>query len=231
MEVIKDNTKRGKNIILAFIVAAGIDILSILIIFYQNSILPAYDLGEVSGEKIELLDYIVSASGIAQFISNVVIIILFLSWFRRAYGNLIRLKYNQLEYTETSVVWGFFIPLISLVRPIKTAKEIYIYTQRAIKHNNDSYQIKNGVSFIPLWWIAYIINGMIGNYTSKVYDKANTIQLYIEANNIYMFSDVCNIIAICLALFMINKITKLESLFNEVYYSRTAVDEIGILED
>lgn len=125
MELIRNNAQRSKNALLGFLLFGIVYLISIIISLYQNSILENHP-DDI--EKLEFTDLLTSTIGIAQIASFIVCIVLFLMWFRRAYGNLIRLNYNSLEYFETGSVWGYFIPFINWVRPIRTVKEIFINT-------------------------------------------------------------------------------------------------------
>lgn len=226
-KIIRDNSKRSNNILIAFLVFSIIYVASISISLYQNSVLRDHP---NAIDKIEFTDLLVGLVGIAQTIIFIVCIVLFLRWIRRAYGNLIRLNYYPLDYSETGSVWGYFIPFVNWVRPISTTKEIFINTQRAIKKHNSNYQMQQDSSFIIFWWVAYLINGAIGRYASKQYNKAFDIESYIEANNIMVVSDVISFIPLALVIYLIVKLSKLETLLLETYLSNKEINTIGIEE-
>lgn len=225
-KLVKDNTLRSKHVLIAFAVLAGIDALSIGLSFYQNSVLKAYELGGYSDEYITNLDYVTMFLGILQFMCIVTIIILFIMWFRRAYGNLIRLEVNM-DYTENGAVWGYFIPFVNWVRPIKTMREIYVKTQRAIKQYDSALVLDKNTTFIAIWWIIYIANGVVGNFASKAMNRATTIDEFVDANNIYIVSDLIDILSIALAVVVVQKISKLELSLKKVDTSLSLIDQIG----
>jgi hypothetical protein len=229
MNPIKDNTKRSKDVLIAFAILAGIDIISILLGLYQNKALAKYDIGEYSEENFNILDSVVSILGVVQFVCIIIVIVLFIKWFRRAYGNLIRLNVIM-EYSENQVVWGYFIPFINWVRPAKTAKEIYIKTQKIIKTYQESLIVDKDTNLITLWWIIYLINGVISRVASKNIQRAETIDAYIEANTIYIFSDVWDILSIGLAILVVQKISKLELILKNTDTSTSLIDQIGTTE-
>ncbi len=135
-----------------------------------------------------------------------------------------------MEYSENTAVWGYFIPFLNWVRPIRTVKEIYIKTQEAIKTYQESLLIDRNIGFILVWWIAYLINGVIGNVASKFIERADTIEKYVEANKIYIFSDIWDILSIALAILVIQKISKLESTLKNTDKSKSLIDQIGSTE-
>ncbi|PIA78114.1 hypothetical protein BFR04_07735 [Gaetbulibacter sp. 4G1] len=225
-ELIKDNTLRSKYTLIVFAVLAGVDVLSVGLTFYQNSVFKSYEQNDYSEEFITNLDYATIFLGILQFICIITLIVLFIKWFRRAYGNLIRLEI-RMDYTENGAVWGYFIPFINWVRPIKTMKEIYIKTQKAIKEYDSTLVLDQNLNFIAIWWIIYIANGVVGNFASKAMNRAITIDEFIDANNIYIISDLVDILSIALAVIVIQKISKFELLLKKVDKSLSLIDQIG----
>lgn len=228
MDTIRNNSSRSKNALIGFMIMGIVLLFSSITTLYQNSVIKNHpeDL-----EKLELTDYLSMVSGITQLVIFIVCIVLFLMWFRRAYGNLIRLNYNSLEYSETGSVWGYFIPFVNWIRPISTAKEIFINTQRAVKRHNDNYNMQQDTSFIIFWWVSYLINGVFSRYVTKKYDKAFDLESIAEANNLMIISDILTFIPLALVIYFIVKISKLETLLLETYSSRSIIDEIGIKED
>ncbi len=226
MKALKDNTLRSKHVILAFTLTALIDMVSVSLNLYQNSVLKGYEIGTYNSDRINLLDNITIALGIIQFIIFVTTIVLFIKWFRRAYGNLIRLNVSM-AYSENSAIWGYFIPIINWVRPIKTMKEIFLKTQQTIKAYSSNIQMDQNTGFITLWWIIYLINGGVANVASKQMNRADTIDAFIEANNIYVFSDLLDLLAIGLAIYVVQRIAKLELILIKTDTSLSLIDQIG----
>ncbi|PQV47904.1 uncharacterized protein DUF4328 [Jejuia pallidilutea] len=227
MSELRDNSVRSKHILIIFTVLALIDISQIGFHLYQNNVLEGYENGAYTLELIELLDTVSVALGLLQTLCIVATVVFFIRWFRRAYGNLIRLKVDM-EYDESKAVWGYFIPFINWVRPVKTMKEVYLKTQDTLKNYDSNLIVDDNTGFIVLWWVIYIINGIVGNYASKVLDKANTIETFIEANNAYIVADLVDLASITLAIIVIQKVTKLEISLKKVDKSVSVIDQIGM---
>ena len=224
--LIKDNTLRSKYVLLFFAVLAGIDALSIGLSLYQNSVLKGYEMGDYTDDYITNLDYATMFIGILQFMGFVAIAVLFIKWFRRAYANLIRLE-AKMDYTENAAVWGYFIPFVNWVRPVKTMKEIFIKTQNTIKTYDSTLVFDNNTGFIAAWWVVYLINGFIANYASRTMTRANTIDDFIAANNVYIFADLFDIASIALAVIVVQRIAKLELSLLKIDKSVSIIDQIG----
>lgn len=227
MSELRDNTDRSKHILIIFAVLALVDISQIGFHLYQNNVLEGYESGAYTLELIELLDTVSVVLGLLQTLCIVATIVFFIRWFRRAYGNLIRLNVGM-DYDESKAVWGYFIPLINWVRPVKTMKEIYLKTQDTLKNYDSHLVVDNSTGFIVLWWVVYIINGIVGNYASKVLDKADTIETFVEANNAYIVADLVDLASIALAIIVIQKVAKLELSLKKADKSLSVIDQIGM---
>jgi hypothetical protein len=225
-EEIKDNSQRSKDITMVFYTFIAIDIIAILLIIYQSYVLQSYEENPINMSTIELLDIVVPVMRIVQFVIHIVSIVFFVRWFKRAYGNLIR-KHQPMEYSENGSAWGFFIPIVSLYRPITTAKEIYLKTQYAIREYNSNLKVDTDTSFIVIWWVFMIFNNMFSSYASRKYDRAFDIASFVDANAYAIISDVIDVVGIVLVLYVIHKITKVETLLRDTNESVSSIDEIG----
>ena len=78
-----------------------------------------------------------------------------------------------------------------------------------------------------MWWVIYIANGVVGNFASKAMNRASTIDEFVDANNIYIVSDLIDILSIALAVIVIQKISKLELSLKKVDKSMSLIDQIG----
>ncbi|MCF7561492.1 DUF4328 domain-containing protein [Sabulilitoribacter multivorans] len=227
MDLIRDNSQRSKYVLVLLGILAFFDLLSVGFNYYQNMVLEGYEFGEYTDEYIENLDYLSIVISLTYFSSFIITIVLFIQWFRRAYGNLIRLDVNM-EYTENGSVWGYFIPFINWVRPIKTMKEIYLKTQKVIKEYNSTLVFNKNTEFIVVWWVIYLINGFIANFASKQMNRATTIDEFISANNVYIFSDLVDVVSIGFAILVIQKVSKLELILRETDTSLSLINQIGV---
>jgi O-antigen/teichoic acid export membrane protein len=122
---IKDNSQRAKMVLIIFWVLIALTLAGLLTTYFQLLLFKRIQLGEyVSEEEAGRSDAIQVVMGIAQIGIYIFSIVVFLNWFRRAYGNLHRLAVRDLQHTETMSVWCWFIPIIGLFRPVKIMKEI-----------------------------------------------------------------------------------------------------------
>lgn len=225
-EEIRDNSQRSKDIIIVFFIALCINIVIILLTIYQSYTLNNYDFSQSDLSTIEWLDVVVPIAYYVRLTTYLVTIVLFLRWFKRAYGNLVR--YNlPMKHSENIAIWGFFIPLINLYHPYQTGKEIYLKTQYAIKKHNSIYRVDKDTSFVAVWWILYIVNNVFSRFASKELEVASDIPSFIDANGYVIISNGISILAIVAVLYFIYKVKKVETLFRETNMSVSEIDEIG----
>lgn len=149
--------------------------------------------------------------GLVQLGLYVTSIVVFLNWFRRAYGNLHSVGIHNIKYKESMAVWAWFIPIIWFYRPVQIMNEIWIKTQERIKKLDSSYVIKSGGLIIGLWWTLFILSNFVGRYVLKSTIKQDTIQQLIEGSKATIILDIMQIPEALLVIFIINKLSKMES--------------------
>jgi len=207
-----DNSKRAKNLIIVFCVLIGLTIVGLFTGYNELQILKKAQIGElVSEQEADMSDLIQGVIGIAQTGIYIASVILFLNWFRRAYGNLHRLSVSNLKYSETMTIWAWFIPIISLFRPVQIMNEIWNETQKKIKQLDASYTFKDLGLPVTLWWILFIVSNFIGRYVMKTGFKDETIEQLIEGSQAILISDIMEIPEALLVILIVFKISKMES--------------------
>lgn len=205
---IKDNSIRSKNLLLILKIYLTFSCIYIAFNFYAYDIYYRiingyrYDYDEYNN-----LIYLNAFFILIALIFLILIIILFLNWYRRAYGNLIRLKINQTSYSEKMALWFWFIPIINIFKPYEIMKDIAFSTQNKILEINSELDVKSHHLILRIWWVLFIITNSILillrflAYGSKDRDEilsyAN-LELYIsciDVVKIYFFILVVKIIS------------------------------------
>ena len=213
-----DNTKRAKTLITIFWILTGLTVVGIISGYLELEILKNAQEGEfVSEEKANANDIRQIIIGLIQTGLYVASVVVFLNWFRRAYGNLHRLGITYLKHKESMAVWAWFIPIIVLFRPVQIMNEIWTETQEKIKKFDSNYEIKSGGLIIGLWWTLFIISNFIGRYVLKTAFKDDTIEQLIEGSQAILISDVMQLPEALLVILIVSLLSKMElKLANEV---------------
>ncbi|MCD8518588.1 MAG: DUF4328 domain-containing protein [Flavobacterium sp.] len=142
-----DNTKRAKTLQIVFAIIIVYTIISIISGLFEVQLLNRF----LNGENIDLAaadanDTRQAVIGVVGLIIFIVSVVVFLNWFRRAYGNLIRLNTMRIDHNENMAVWAWFIPFINLYRPVQIMNEISHKTQRTVKNKRIIFSF-----FLKIW--------------------------------------------------------------------------------
>jgi hypothetical protein len=209
---IKDNSKRAKILLTVFWVLTGLTLVGLLTGYNELQILKNAQIGEfVSEEEANLSDSLQGIIGLVQFGLYIASVVVFLNWFRRAYGNLHRAGITDIKHKETMAVYTWFIPIVWFYRPVQIMNEIWTETQEKIKKFDPTYVMKSGGIIIGLWWTLFIISNFIGRYVLKTAFKQDTIEQLIEGSEATLISDIMQIPEALLVIFIVYKLSKMET--------------------
>lgn len=212
-----DNSKRGKIAIYAFWVIIAIDLVAILSGYVELDLLKQIKFGEfVDDSAIDTSDFRQVVLGILQTISYIVCSIIFLYWFRRAYGNLHRLGIKYINHSESMAIWAFVIPIVSLFRPVQIMNEIWVETQNYIKKNDRNFKITNGILFIGFWWLLFIVTNIIGRFILRDALNLETIDDLINNSQNQLYSDILQVVEAFFIIGIVYKISQFEEKLAEV---------------
>ena len=212
---LKDNSNRSKLIINVLWGICILNIIAVISGYFEYELLERIKVGIYSEQEVESNDSRQAIIGLLQSGLYITSIVLFLNWFRRAYGNLHRIGIRTLEHSETMAVWSFFIPIISLYRPYKIAKEIAVETRNKITEIIPDNNTKLNLSIIGFWWAIFLTTNYIGQFAFKSILKSDTIEQIITSTQAYMVSDLSDILAAIVTILMIKHISRYESLLFE----------------
>ncbi|MEN8122771.1 MAG: DUF4328 domain-containing protein [Bacteroidota bacterium] len=213
-----DNSKRAKYAMNVFFGISILNLIAVLSGYFEFELLERIRDAEMFTEQeASVNDLRQGVIGILQTVLSITSIVLFLNWFRRAYGNLHRIGTNNLEHNETMAIWSFVIPIVSLFRPYKIAKEIAVEYGNRLSGINSNYKSSINFSIIGLWWTFFLIANYIGQFAFKSVLKDDTIEQMIASTQAYMISDFIDIPAALLTLLMIKQISKEETMLFENY--------------
>lgn len=209
---IKDNSGRARAVILVFWGICFISVLAALSGYLEYELLTrANETGEYTEQEVTINDLRQGIIGLIQSGLTIAAIVLFLNWFRRAYSNLHRVGIQHIEYQDSMALWSFAIPIVNLFRPYKIAKEIAIETRKMISDLNIHYKVSDNDTIIAIWWGLFIIAGIIGRIALKTMFKDDTIEQVITSTQVFIFSDIFDVLAAFATLMMIKHISKSES--------------------
>lgn len=197
-----------------------------IIISFLNSLFQLYvikDLNTDNKLSMNIVEYSDALEVAVPFLSLIVLIptaIVFLNWFRRAYGNLHRLKVKNLQHTELHSVWAFIVPIISLWRPLIIAKEIDLETKKEAHDESERYLGYQSNPIIGWWWAFFIIGNILERIATRVYPDDFNLEKLELSHKITIFTECFSLAAAILAIYMIKNIalneTKLWNKYHDI---------------
>ena len=155
--------------------------------------------GQIDSSSLGLLA-IAGLIGIGFFVAFIVTIVLYLMWLHRAYKNLQALG-QQTDYSPGWAVGYWFIPFINLVMPYKIVNELY---------EKSNFQGNNSSSIVAIWWLTYILSGIIGWMANKITFGTKASEAIATAAMVDIVSDTLLIIAGCACIKIINTVDEMQ---------------------
>ena len=220
---LKDNSKRAETAIAVFWGIVGISFVGGISCLFEYELLGRIaDGGDYTQQEAEWNDMRQGIIALAQTCISIASIVVFLNWFRRAYGNLHRVGNLQLAHEETWTIWGFVIPIISLWYPFKIMKEVWLKTQFATKWLNPDYRVDRDTSYVGLWWAAYLVSNFAGQISFRFALRAEEIGEIQNATMATIVSDLVDVPAALVTLFLIKKVSEKEKALYREMGSRPA---------
>jgi hypothetical protein len=220
---IKDNSTRGKVLIYVFWGLIIFSILHIIYSFFEYRSLVNNDLTTVFDSYSSITPIVYAVIAISQFILLITSIVVFIMWFRRAYGNLHRMGISKLEYNEPMAFWSWIIPFVFLVVPVKIMMEICAKTQENVKKLNPKFKIENINFAITLWWIFFLGTHFLERILFTGFELAETRNELINEARTYMITDSLTVIEAFIVIFIVTKISKVEDMLKEEVKQRLGV--------
>ncbi|MGB5981359.1 MAG: DUF4328 domain-containing protein [Nonlabens sp.] len=211
--IIWNNSNRAKILIVVFWIIILSGMLSIYSDLLELDLLKRIEGGtDYTLEELDANDSRQSLIAIFYTVISIISIVVFLNWFRRAYGNLHRLKIKNLNESESSAVWYWFIPILNLYKPVKIMSEIHSETLNFISKKGT---IKSGgiIPFlITVWWVLHIVVNVISNIVLRYAWKSDdSVSSMINSTESYIFTEAFTIIEALIVILMVYKISQNET--------------------
>lgn len=185
----------------------GTLVLSIFMGVFQNGVLS----GNPTEEEAEIAEILVGMVALLYMIVLITLMVTFSMWIHRTYGNLTSLGVMKPRFSPGWAVGFYFIPVLNLFRPYQATKEVW-YGSDPERNDFDpeSYQSKAPSALLSWWWGMWLFSGMVARGTSRIYNRAETVDSLIAANKLMIFSDFMDILSALLAFLVVKRITDMQ---------------------
>lgn len=209
-KMLRPNATRAKYAIVMLFVVLFLDVVSGFSSYLQLGLLN--DLNEgifVPDDVLTANDLREQIIGVLYTIAMITSAVFFIQWFRRAYYNL-QVRTGNCEHSEGWAAGSWFVPIISLFRPLHIMKELDAKTSRLIGSATGKVVPTNGV-VIGFWWALWIITNYIGNYVFKMAFKEDTIENYISSTTAEMVNSFLGVPLALLAYVVVKNYAQKEA--------------------
>lgn len=209
--IIYHNSKRAEILIVVFGIFIAISLVGILSSLLELKLLQDINNGmyisEEQANSNDIRQQIMAIVGIMAFIATAVV---FLNWFRRAYGNLHRLGDKTLRHSESLAVWSFIIPIVCYFWPLQIMNDIWDRTQYHIKNVDKNYKMRKDKFLIGIWWTLFVISVLVGNILFRTIFKDETLEEMIVSSQAMIISDVLQIIEAIVVILIVKRVSEME---------------------
>ncbi len=201
---IVDNSKRANRLLTILRTNIGLLLVAItvgaLLLYFSSNQDMEQENFEFSHSIVLIINGLV---GVFQFVVFILTAVFFISWFRRSYGNLIRLDYSGISKKENMALWGWIIPFVNIVYPYQIMNEIWQGNQIVLQEEN-SNQIPQKEPLLGLWWMAYIISSIVSNVVTRMSFQGQFTEF--EESLAFLISDCIDIIGIVITMQLVKKV-------------------------
>jgi hypothetical protein len=224
MNNLKPNDQRARVAIILIWLVLLMDVIAFTSGYFQYDLLVGVANGnELSMETANANDLRQRIVGIFEIVIFIISGITFIRWFRRAYYNL-KLKWDYLAETDGWVVGAWFVPIVSLYKPYRMMKELYLETHSVLTNKGFDLSSRFTTAHLPWWWALWIINSIMGQILFRFSLRAESLN---ELISLTYFNMCVNVIGVPLAIITVKVIkdyAKLEPLLLEIKEEEESVE-------
>ena len=149
---------------------------------------------EAEGERIDLWSLLVA---VPAALLNIAVVVIYLMWVYRAHLNLKLFSGEKLNFSSGWAVGWWFIPFANLVQPCRVMGEIW---RRSDPKHGASWSNSGAPTLLVLWWLAFLIEGVLGRVMLRLSIRAETLPELIRATHLEIATEIWDLIAIPLAI-------------------------------
>lgn len=147
----------------------------------------------------------------------------FLLWLHRANKNLSAFRDEPFEFSPAGAVWSFFIPVLNLVQPYSSVREIWQASDPELPpvgEGSFSYVAAPVSPLLLTWWLLFLARGVISWLAAIRSAGGETISALLTASQTLIVANVVSILATGFAIVLIVRIRRRQ----EEFARRFAVD-------
>lgn len=138
-------------------------------------------------------------------VAQVLTVVFFILWFRRAYHNLHKAGMRGLLHSEGWAAGSWFVPVLFWIWPYQIMQDIYYGTP--IVCRDETYEDERRASpLLPAWWALWLISMFSGFVSSALLKRDETMSLYVSCGGALL-----QVIAGVLLIQIIRNVSRMET--------------------
>ena len=161
-----------------------------------------------------------SVIGIVELVALVIAGVCFIAWFRRAYGNLLRLGAASTRYAPGWAIGAWFVPILNVWRPKQIANDIWRGSDPS-RHGEQPSWSEPVPPLLWFWWGAWLLTGILNRASAQDWNNAASAHALRSATGLDIAAECTSILAAGLAIAVVYVLTKRE---NERASASQAID-------
>jgi len=214
MENLRPNAQRAKIAMILVSIVFFIRILSLISDYFQYDLLQRVASGvAIDTAEANANDTRQTLLAILYMVALAISAFTFIQWFRRAYYN-IELKVRVMSQTDGWAAGAWFVPIISLFRPFKMMKELFVETDEYLTKQQVQSK-KSRTWLVGLWWTFWILVNFVGQIEFRLSYNAKTLSELTSSTSVSIMGDILFIPLSILTLILIWDYSKKEVLLVE----------------
>lgn len=171
--------------------------------FLQEVVKEVFTSEEELGIEAELNDKRQFVICIINFLSLLMMYVLFYTWIYRINKNAHALNAKEMQHSPAmSVIW-FFVPFFSIWKSYQIMQEIWKSST-----NPTNWKSVASSTLVKFWWVFWTIDGFVSMRCFKSYLKAETIPELIKVNYFAICNDLSSIPVNTLIILLVSNILR-----------------------
>ena len=155
--------------------------------------------GVLSEQEGNAHDRLYAGVGIVQLVLVLITGFLWLRWLHRAYSNLGAVGHRTSRFTPGWAVGYWFVPIVNLWRPYHVHRDLAARSRAGNALTEDEVRAAK-TPLVDRWWTTWIVGGLLGNVSSRLAVKAQTLPQLRTVTWLQLAQDALIVLAALLAL-------------------------------
>ncbi len=225
--MLRSNQKRSEVALYLVGVVMVVEVVSLVLDFFQYDLLISITRGEVVTEDVaNLNDTSQRIVAILFLIVYAISAFTFIQWFRRAYFNL-HLKVKTLVHDEGWASGCWFVPVVCLYRPFQIMKELFQKTEKILYSSDDGFKKTVNFRLLNWWWGFWLFSNFFGQFAFRYSNYAETLDELINSTIASMIGSLIGIPLAIITIVIIKKYAKMEFALEKLEEEERKLNEVN----